>query len=77
MRDEVNYFLQGKGVREVVRESVTAPTNSEPMEQIRERLFNIEIERKNGTISQTEFERAWVTLDQMLDYALKREAQNA
>jgi hypothetical protein len=77
MRDELNYFLQGKGVREVVRESVTAPTNSEPMEQIRERLFNIEIERKNGTISQTEFERAWVALDQMLDYALKREAQNA
>jgi hypothetical protein len=77
IRDEANYFLQEKGVREVAREPVTAPTNSEPMEQIRERLFNIEIERKNGTISQAEFERAWVALDQMLECALKRETQNA
>jgi hypothetical protein len=77
LRDEANYILQEKEVSDAALETVIAPTNSEAMEQIRERLFTIEVERKEGKISQAEFEQAWTALDQMLDSALKREAQNA
>jgi len=47
------------------------------MEGIREELFQIEVERKQGQISQAEYEKAKAGLDQTLDRALKREAQKA
>jgi hypothetical protein len=42
---------------------------------IKEELFQIEVERKQGQISQSEYGKAKAALDQTLDHALKREAQ--
>jgi hypothetical protein len=47
------------------------------MEGIKEELFQIEVERKQGQISQSEYETAKAALDQTLERALKREAQKA
>jgi hypothetical protein len=47
------------------------------MEGIKEELFQLEVERKRGEISQAEYEKAKSALDQTLEHALKREAQKA
>jgi hypothetical protein len=47
------------------------------MEGIKEELFQLEVERKQGQISQDEYETAKAALDQTLERALKREAQKA
>jgi hypothetical protein len=47
------------------------------MEGIKEELFQLEIERKRGEITQAEYEKAKSALDQTLERALKREAQKA
>jgi hypothetical protein len=47
------------------------------MEGIKEELFQLEVERKQGQISQADYESAKAALDQTLDRALKREAQKA
>jgi hypothetical protein len=47
------------------------------MEGIKEELFQLEVERKQGQISQVEYEQAKAALDQTLERALKREAQRA
>jgi len=47
------------------------------MEGIKEELFQMEGELKNGRISQAEFDRVKAALDQTLARALKREAQRA
>jgi hypothetical protein len=47
------------------------------MEGIKEELFQLEIERKQGQISQAEYEKAKAALDQTLERALRREAQKA
>ena len=47
------------------------------MEGIKEELFQLEIERKQGEISQADYEKAKPALDQTLERALKREAQRA
>jgi hypothetical protein len=47
------------------------------MEGIKEELFQLEVERKQGLISQADYEKAKSALDQTLDRALKREAQKA
>jgi hypothetical protein len=47
------------------------------MEGIKEELFQLEVERKQGQISQAEYETAKAALDQTLDRALRREAQKA
>ncbi len=47
------------------------------MEGIKEELFQLEVERKKGQISQADYESAKAALDQTLDRALKREAQKA
>lgn len=54
-----------------------ARTSSMLMEGIKEELFQLEIERKQGIISQAEYEKAKSALDQTLERALKREAQKA
>ena len=55
-----------------------APTAARPrsvlITGVKEELFQIEVERKRGQISQAEFERVKAALDQTLDRALKREA---
>jgi hypothetical protein len=47
------------------------------MEGIKEELFQLEVERKQGLISQAEYDKAKSALDQTLERALKREAQKA
>jgi hypothetical protein len=47
------------------------------MEGIKEELFQLEVERKQGEISQAEYDKAKAALDQTLERALKREAQKA
>ena len=56
----------------------TAPRpTSMLMEGIKEELFQLEVERKQGQISQAEYDEAKAALDQTLDRALRREAQKA
>jgi hypothetical protein len=47
------------------------------MEGVKEELFQLEIERKQGQISEQEYAKARAALDQTLERALKREAQKA
>jgi hypothetical protein len=47
------------------------------LEGLKEELFQLEIERRQGQISQAEYEKAKSALDQTLERALKREAQKA
>jgi hypothetical protein len=47
------------------------------LEGLKEELFQLEVERRQGQISQDEYEKAKSALDQTLDRALKREAQRA
>jgi hypothetical protein len=47
------------------------------LDALKEELFQLEVERRQGQISQAEYESAKSALDQTLDRALKREAQKA
>jgi len=47
------------------------------LEGLKEELFQLEVERRQGQISQSEYEKAKSALDQTLERALKREAQKA
>ena len=47
------------------------------LDALKEELFQLEVERRQGQISQTEYEKAKSALDQTLERALKREAQRA
>jgi len=53
------------------------PTSSLLLDALKEELFQLEVERRQGQISQSEYEQAKSALDQTLDRALKREAQKA
>jgi hypothetical protein len=44
------------------------------LEGLKEELFQLEVEHKQGSISQQEYEQAKSALDQTLQRALKREA---
>ena len=46
------------------------------LEALKEEMFTLEVEHKQGSISQPEYEKARAALDQTLARALKREAQN-
>jgi hypothetical protein len=54
-----------------------ASTASKPMllEALKEELFELEVEHKQSSISDDEYEKAKAALDQTLERALKREAQ--
>ena len=56
-----------------------APRRSSSMllEALKEEMFELEVEHKQGRISQQEYESAKSALDQTLQRALKREAQKA
>jgi len=58
--------------------SVSSPRPASVLlDALKEELFQLEIERRQGQISQAEYEKAKLALDQTLDRALKREAQKA
>jgi len=56
--------------------STTRPA-SVLLDALKEELFQLEVERRQGQISQSEYEKAKSALDQTLERALKREAQKA
>jgi hypothetical protein len=45
------------------------------LEGLKDELFDLEVEHKQGRISQQEYEKTKAALDQTLQRALKREAQ--
>ena len=55
--------------------SVSSPASKSAMffEGLKEEMFNLEVERKQGKISQAEYEKAKAALDQTLERALKRQ----
>jgi hypothetical protein len=55
----------------------SAPRSSKLLEALKEELFDLEVEHKQGRISQQEYEQAKAALDQTLQRALKRESQKA
>jgi hypothetical protein len=61
---------------EVPTTRATRPT-SMLLEGLKEELFQLEVERRQGQITQAEYEKAKSALDQTLERALKREAQKA
>lgn len=75
-REDSDYGLSEKNIPGATYGTVT-PTSPELMGQIKSQLFKIELERKNGKISQAEFEKAWTALDEMLGNVLKGEAHRA
>jgi hypothetical protein len=60
-----------------VRPTPAARPASMLLDALKEELFQLEVERRQGQISQSEYESAKSALDQTLDRALKREAQKA
>jgi hypothetical protein len=52
--------------------SSTAGRSGLLLEALKEELFELEVEHKQGHISQQEYEKAKVALDQTLERALKR-----
>jgi hypothetical protein len=52
-------------------------SSSKLLEALKEEMFELEVEHKQGRISQEEYESAKSALDQTLQRALKREAQKA
>jgi hypothetical protein len=54
-----------------------ASRSSVLLDALKEELFQLEVERRQGQISQSDYEKAKSALDQTLDRALKREAQKA
>jgi hypothetical protein len=65
------------GILEGNRTPFAAGPISGLMDGIKEELFQIEVERKHGQISQTEYQKSKDALDQTLARALRREAQQA
>jgi hypothetical protein len=59
------------------RSAGTARPTSMLLEGLKEELFQLEVERKQGKVSQSEYEKAKSALDQTLERALRREAQKA
>ena len=52
-------------------------TSSKLLEGLKEELFELEVEHKQGRITQEEYEKTKAALDQTLQRALKRESQKA
>jgi hypothetical protein len=52
----------------------SAPRSSSILEALKEELFHLEVDRKQGNMSQQEYEKARSALDLTLERALKREA---
>ena len=59
------------------RERSAAPHTSMLLEGLKEELFELEVEHKQGRITQQEYEKTKAALDQTLQRALKRESQKA
>ncbi len=60
-----------------VRPAGTSSSSSMLLQGLKEELFELEVEHKQGRISQQEYEQTKAALDQTLQRALKRESQKA
>jgi hypothetical protein len=77
MQEEDDYEPANIVAVGATRAQTAARPTSMLMEGIKEELFQLEVERKQGDISQADYEKAKAALDQTLERALKREAQKA
>ncbi len=79
--------ITGPGARALSGSASTAPDvqNSAPpatpasksatlLEALKEELFQLEVERKQGKITEADYEKAKAALDQTLERALKRQS---
>ena len=57
--------------------AATGRPSSALLDALKEELFTLEVERRQGQISQSEYDKAKSALDQTLERALRREAQKA
>lgn len=75
--DDAAYALTQVPATQIAISKPRAATASRPMllEALKEELFELEVEHKQGHISDDEYEKAKSALDQTLERALKREAQ--
>jgi len=76
MQDEGGYQPAEAGILEATR-AAAARATSALMDGIKEELFKIEMESKQGQISPADYQKAKNALGQTLDRALRREAQKA
>lgn len=77
MQKEVDHQAAEARIVETMRAPAAARRTSLLMDGIKEELFQIEVERKQGQISQAEYQKAKAALDQTLARALQREPQKA
>lgn len=77
MQEEDDYEPAEIAATGAARVQPAARPTSMLLEGLKEELFQLEVERKQGQISQPEYEKAKAALDQTLERALKREAQKA
>jgi hypothetical protein len=75
--EEDEYGAPAISTLPTVRTGVSVRPTSMLLEGLKEELFQLEVERKQGQISQAEYAKAKSALDQTLERALKREAQKA
>jgi len=67
---------QAQRVPTATATAVASPRPSMLLEALKEELFQLEVEHKQGKITQQEYEKAKAALDGTLERAIKREAQN-
>ena len=77
MQKENNYPQAEANILGVTRANGAARPTSKLMDGIKEELFKIEVERKQGQISPAEYHKAKFALDQTLRRALRRKPQQA
>jgi hypothetical protein len=77
LQEEDDYEPAEAFVKSNGRSASAARPGSMLLEALKEELFQLEVERKQGVISQSDYEKAKSALDQTLERALKREAQKA
>jgi len=68
--------VQAQRVPTATATAVASPRPSMLLEALKEELFQLEVEHKQGKITQQEYEKAKAALDGTLERAIKREAQN-
>jgi len=60
-----------------VQPAAARTSSSALLQALKDELFDLEVEHKQGRISQQEYEKTKAALDQTLERALKRESQRA
>ena len=77
LQEEDDYAPSEIPAAGAARAATTSRPSSMLLEGLKEELFQLEVERRQGQISQAEYEKAKAAMDQTLERALKREAQKA